>query len=206
MPGSVRPTWQSTCSPPDCTGSPPTNGGRIGPRNTVRRSKRSADRAEGGSDQAMCGNCAYAWEQCPCLPTWLRSDARFQDWVDEQDLTQIVRFLRKHTDLTQTQLGAVLGGLRQSTISKINSGALLVQDRRTLHRALERFRCGSHTQVSSPPPRESSRPENITWETPHALASLDAALTHHPTRRAAMALTGTALATHVKIGRAHVCT
>jgi len=145
----------------------------------------------------MCGNCAYAWEQCPCLPTWLRSDARFQDWVDEQDLTQIVRFLRKHTDLTQTQLGAVLGGLRQSTISKINSGALLVQDRRTLHRALERFRCGSHTQVSSPPPRESSRPENLTWEEPHALASLDAALTHHPTRRAAMALTGTALATHV---------
>lgn len=146
----------------------------------------------------VCGNCEHPWQQCPCLPLWLQDDTHFQAWVDEQELSKIVRFLLAHTTLTQTQLGAVLGGLRQGTISKLKSGARPVQDRQTLHRALARFRPGSHPpQVSPALSRGSSQAENLTWGEPHALASLDTALTHHPSRRTAMALTGTALATHV---------
>ncbi|GAA1118484.1 hypothetical protein GCM10009642_65300 [Nocardiopsis metallicus] len=142
----------------------------------------------------VCGNCDLAWRMCRCVPAWIVADPQFRTWVRARDLTPIVRFLLTHTELRQTQVGAVLGGLRQGTISKINSGALRVQDRRTLEHALARFQEESlPSQVSAPAPREPLTGENPTWGEPGALACLDTALAHQPTRRSAMATAGSAL-------------
>ena len=143
-----------------------------------------------------CSNCDQDLQRCPCIPAGLLADPQLHAWVADRDLTSIVRLLLDCTRLTQTQVGAVLGGLRQSTISKINAGSLIVQDRRTLQRALARFTphvpAVRGQQVSAAPEREPLTAPPPQWGDVDALTALDRALAP-PNRRTALTLAGAGL-------------
>lgn len=148
-----------------------------------------------------CGNCTLVTGvSCRCIPPLLREDPRFLRGVHEGDLTALVRLLRANTTLTQTALGKILR-LPQGTISRIESGKLVVEDRYKVKRALACL--GATTTPHPPVPVLSSTHggrshlEDFGWSDEDAMAALSQVLGDGPTRRTVLALAGSAVASQV---------
>lgn len=150
-----------------------------------------------------CGNCDQVVSlSCRCIPARLREHATFRQAVGDRDLAVMVRFLRAHTRLTQTVLGKVMD-LPQATISRIESGKHVLEDRRKIHRAFAGLGVMDTTptigavEVSLPDAGGPSPLEDVEWSDEGAMAALGYVLGAEPSRRTVLALAGSAVAAQV---------